>query len=169
MLYILLLSRSVHKHEPIVFPHEMCPGGSNEDSLYILREELPSIESLEAQLKACLCRLVFSKAKVRIALRRQFPDIAVFMLKSATVLTCCCPLPQPSVLALSLFAQEFDTHQSSKLLRILHALQGYLKVIKGVQEQVVVICNPNFYCIHINCSYYVIFHAKNLIVAHIWV
>lgn len=74
MLYTLLLSRSVHKHEPIVFPHEMCPGGSNEDSLYILREELPSIESLEAQLKACLCRLVFSKAKVRIALRRQFPD-----------------------------------------------------------------------------------------------
>lgn len=52
-----------------IFPHELCSGGSNEGSLYILREELPSIESLEGQLKACLCRLVFSKAKVRTALR----------------------------------------------------------------------------------------------------
>ncbi|KAK7934344.1 hypothetical protein WMY93_005240 [Mugilogobius chulae] len=32
-------------------------------SIISLREELPSIVTLEAQLKACLCRLIFSKAK----------------------------------------------------------------------------------------------------------
>lgn len=47
--------------------------------LYILREEIPSIGRLEAQLKACLCRLVFSKAKVRTALRRQILSITAFV------------------------------------------------------------------------------------------
>ncbi|TNM89306.1 cyclin-G2 [Takifugu rubripes] len=82
---------------PLTFLHLLYSAFT---SWSVEREELPSIESLEAQLKACLCRLVFSKAK-------------------------------PSVLALSLFAQEFDTHQSSKLMRILHALQGYLKISDG--------------------------------------
>ncbi|CAF91842.1 unnamed protein product, partial [Tetraodon nigroviridis] len=79
---------------PLTFLHLLY---SAFNSWSVEREELPSIESLEGQLKACLCRLVFSKAK-------------------------------PSVLALSLFAQEFSTHQSSQLLRILRAIQRYLKI-----------------------------------------
>uniref|UniRef100_A0A4W6EHF5 Cyclin G2 n=1 Tax=Lates calcarifer TaxID=8187 RepID=A0A4W6EHF5_LATCA len=61
------------------------------------REEIPSIGRLEAQLKACLCRLVFSKAK-------------------------------PSVLALSLIAQEFDALQSITLLKIVQQFQRHLKI-----------------------------------------
>lgn len=61
------------------------------------REEIPSIGRLEAQLKACLCRLVFSKAK-------------------------------PSVLALSLIAQEFDALQSVRLLKIVTQFQRLLKI-----------------------------------------
>lgn len=62
--------------------------GSQWGSLYILREEVPSIGRLEAQLKACLCRLVFSKAKVRIALRWQFARIAIFALNLWNVFFC---------------------------------------------------------------------------------
>ncbi|XP_034547800.1 cyclin-G2-like [Notolabrus celidotus] len=61
------------------------------------REEIPSIGRLEAQLKACLCRLVFSKAK-------------------------------PSVLALSVIAQEFEALQSIALLKIVQQLQRLLKI-----------------------------------------
>lgn len=61
------------------------------------REEIPSIGRLEAQLKACLCRLVFSKAK-------------------------------PSVLALSLIAQEFEALQSVTLLKIVQQFQRHLKI-----------------------------------------
>uniref|UniRef100_A0A4W6EGC4 Cyclin G2 n=1 Tax=Lates calcarifer TaxID=8187 RepID=A0A4W6EGC4_LATCA len=63
----------------------------------ILLYEIPSIGRLEAQLKACLCRLVFSKAK-------------------------------PSVLALSLIAQEFDALQSITLLKIVQQFQRHLKI-----------------------------------------
>ncbi|KAK2901806.1 cyclin-G2-like [Channa argus] len=61
------------------------------------REEIPSIGKLEAQLKACLCRLVFSKAK-------------------------------PSVLALSLIAQEFEALHSITLLKIVQQFQRHLKI-----------------------------------------
>ncbi|XP_041854408.1 cyclin-G2-like [Melanotaenia boesemani] len=61
------------------------------------REEIPSIGRLEAQLKACLCRLVFSKAK-------------------------------PSVLALSLIAQEFETLQSATLLKTIQQFKRHLKI-----------------------------------------
>ncbi|XP_029016132.1 cyclin-G2-like isoform X2 [Betta splendens] len=64
------------------------------------REDLPSIGRLEAQLKACLCRLVFSKAK-------------------------------PSVLALSLIAQEFDALQSTCMLKIVQQFQRHLKISDG--------------------------------------
>ncbi|KAM3611839.1 uncharacterized protein V6R79_024758 [Siganus canaliculatus] len=67
-------------------------------SLSAGREDIPDIGRLEAQLKACLCRLVFSKAK-------------------------------PSVLALSLIAQEFDAHQSIPLLKIIQQFQRHLKII----------------------------------------
>ncbi|KAM4745030.1 cyclin-G2-like isoform 2-T2 [Anableps anableps] len=67
------------------------------DSLFAEREEIPSIGRLEAQLKACLCRLVFSKAK-------------------------------PSVLALSLIAQEFEALQSATLLKIIQQFQKHLKI-----------------------------------------
>ncbi|TDH13306.1 hypothetical protein EPR50_G00053720 [Perca flavescens] len=66
-------------------------------SLSARREEIPSIGRLEAQLKACLCRLVFSKAK-------------------------------PSVLALSLIAQEFEALQSITLLKIVQQFQRHLKI-----------------------------------------
>ncbi|KAG8011873.1 Cyclin-G2 [Nibea albiflora] len=66
-------------------------------SLSARREEIPSIGRLEAQLKACLCRLVFSKAK-------------------------------PSVLALSLIAQEFDALASITLLKIVQQFQRHLKI-----------------------------------------
>lgn len=66
-------------------------------SLSAGREEIPSIGRLEAQLKACLCRLVFSKAK-------------------------------PSVLALSLIAQEFEALQSIALLKIVQQFQRYLRI-----------------------------------------
>ncbi|XP_029916049.1 cyclin-G2-like [Myripristis murdjan] len=66
-------------------------------SLSIEREEIPSIGRLEAQLKACLCRLVFSKAK-------------------------------PSVLALSLIAQEFEALRSINMLKIIQQFQRHLKI-----------------------------------------
>lgn len=66
-------------------------------SLFSEREEIPSIGRLEVQLKACLCRLVFSKAK-------------------------------PSVLALSLIAQEFEALQSSTLSPVIQQLQKHLKI-----------------------------------------
>ncbi|KAM9392031.1 cyclin-G2-like [Pholidichthys leucotaenia] len=66
-------------------------------SLSAGREEIPSIGRLEAQLKACLCRLVFSKAK-------------------------------PSVLALSLIAQEFEALSSILLLKIIKQFQRHLKI-----------------------------------------
>ncbi|XP_051278779.1 cyclin-G2 [Dicentrarchus labrax] len=66
-------------------------------SLSAGREEIPSIGRLEAQLKACFCRLVFSKAK-------------------------------PSVLALSLIAQEFDALQSTTMLKIVQQFQRHVKI-----------------------------------------
>ncbi|XP_071402367.1 cyclin-G2-like [Centroberyx affinis] len=66
-------------------------------SLSFGREEIPSIGRLEAQLKACLCRLAFSKAK-------------------------------PSVLALSLVAQEFQALQSTTMLKIVQQFQRHLKI-----------------------------------------
>ncbi|CAG5925122.1 unnamed protein product [Menidia menidia] len=66
-------------------------------SLPAAREEIPSIGRLEAQLKACLCQLVFSKAK-------------------------------PSVLALSLMAQEFEALQSVTLLKLVQQFQRLVKV-----------------------------------------
>lgn len=66
-------------------------------SLPAAREEIPSIGRLEAQLKACLCRLVFSKAK-------------------------------PSVLALSLIAQEFEALQAVMLMKIVQQFQRHLKI-----------------------------------------
>ncbi|XP_062307694.1 cyclin-G2-like [Osmerus eperlanus] len=66
-------------------------------SLTSAREDVPRLGKLEAQLKACLCQLVFSKAK-------------------------------PSVLALSLVAQEFDAFQSTAMLKIVHQLQKQLKI-----------------------------------------
>ncbi|KAJ3604333.1 hypothetical protein NHX12_029074 [Muraenolepis orangiensis] len=64
------------------------------------REELPSIGTLEAQLKACTCRLVFSKAK-------------------------------PSVLALSLLAQELNALQSTTAMKAVQQLQKHLKISEG--------------------------------------
>ncbi|KAL6114774.1 ccng2 [Pungitius sinensis] len=64
------------------------------------REEIPSIGRLEAQLKACLCRLVFSKAK-------------------------------PSVLALSLIAQELEAPQFITLSKIVQQFQRHLKISDG--------------------------------------
>ncbi|XP_061586098.1 cyclin-G2-like [Cololabis saira] len=66
-------------------------------SLTAGREEIPSIGRLEAQLKACLCRLVFSRAK-------------------------------PSVLALSLIAQDFESLQSVSLSKIVQQFQRHLKI-----------------------------------------
>ncbi|KAM6931233.1 cyclin-G2-like [Xenentodon cancila] len=66
-------------------------------SLTAGREEIPGIGRLEAQLKACLCRLVFSRAK-------------------------------PSVLALSLIAQDFETLQSVSLVKIVQQFQRHLKI-----------------------------------------
>ncbi|XP_056143808.1 cyclin-G2-like [Lampris incognitus] len=66
-------------------------------SMSARREEILSIGRLEAQLKACLCQLVFSKAK-------------------------------PSVLALSLIAQEFEALQSIPMLKIVQQLQRHLKI-----------------------------------------
>ncbi|XP_058492351.1 cyclin-G2-like [Solea solea] len=66
-------------------------------SLSAGREEIPSIGRLEAQLKACLCRLVFSKAK-------------------------------PSVLALSLIAQEFEVLRPITPLKIVQQFQRHLKI-----------------------------------------
>ncbi|XP_036385055.1 cyclin-G2 [Megalops cyprinoides] len=59
-----------------------------------------NLDKLEAQLKACLCRLVFSKAK-------------------------------PSVLALSLIAQEIEALQSADLLEIAQHIQRHLKIADG--------------------------------------
>ncbi|KAJ8338936.1 hypothetical protein SKAU_G00357220 [Synaphobranchus kaupii] len=59
-----------------------------------------SLDKLEAQLKACLCRIVFSKAK-------------------------------PSVLALSLLAQEIEAIQSVDMLEISQCIQRHLKIADG--------------------------------------
>ncbi|XP_028312410.1 cyclin-G2-like isoform X2 [Gouania willdenowi] len=61
------------------------------------RKDIPSVGRLEAQLKACLCQLVFSKAK-------------------------------PSVLALSLIAQEFENLPSVTSSKIVQQFQRYLKI-----------------------------------------
>ncbi|KAG7276699.1 hypothetical protein CRUP_006878, partial [Coryphaenoides rupestris] len=65
-----------------------------------LQAEFPSLVTLEAQLKACTCRLVFSKAK-------------------------------PSVLALSLLAQELKALQSSAAMKAVQQLQKHLKISEG--------------------------------------
>uniref|UniRef100_A0A4W5QSM0 Cyclin G2 n=1 Tax=Hucho hucho TaxID=62062 RepID=A0A4W5QSM0_9TELE len=98
-------------------------------SLTSEREEIPSIGRLEAQLKACLCRLVFSKAKVRIILRPtqllnyknvyfQLQDRYVYFL-----------FFQPSVLALSVICQEFEALQSLAMLEIVQEVQRHLKIV----------------------------------------
>ncbi|CAL8344535.1 unnamed protein product [Lota lota] len=69
-------------------------------SLTAGRVEFPSIVTLEAQLKACTCRLVFSKAR-------------------------------PSVLALSLIAQELKALQSTTAMKVVQQLQKYLKISEG--------------------------------------
>lgn len=69
-------------------------------SLTAGREEFPSIGTLEAQLKACTCRLVFSKAK-------------------------------PSVLALSLIAQELKALQATAAMKAVQQLQKHLKISEG--------------------------------------
>lgn len=69
-------------------------------SVSVAREDIPSFGRLEAQLKACLCRLAFSKAK-------------------------------PSVLALSIIAQEFEALQSIAMLKIVQQLQRHLKINDG--------------------------------------
>ncbi|KAJ8402125.1 hypothetical protein AAFF_G00373600 [Aldrovandia affinis] len=61
------------------------------------RKDSVSLDKLEAQLKACLCRIVFSKAK-------------------------------PSVLALSLLAQEIEAIQSVDMLEIALCVQRHLKI-----------------------------------------
>lgn len=108
---------------------EKYTGGSHQGSLYISREEIPSIGRLEAQLKACLCRLVFSKAKVRICSQvtiSQHSDVTFGVLGLISLLVF---LPQPSVLALSLVAQEFEVLQSVAMLKIVQQLQRHLKVL----------------------------------------
>ncbi|XP_047185231.1 cyclin-G2 isoform X1 [Scophthalmus maximus] len=98
-------------------------------SLSAGREEIPSIGRLEAQLKACFCRLVFSKAKVRIVPGRQFLSIAAFMLSHGTHLSVVCLISQPSVLALSLIAHELpDALQSPAMLKIVQQFQRHLKI-----------------------------------------
>ncbi|KAJ8260483.1 hypothetical protein COCON_G00162060 [Conger conger] len=64
------------------------------------RKSSMSLDKLEAQLKACLCRIVFSKAK-------------------------------PSVLALSLLAQEIEAIQSVDMLEIAQCIQRHLKIADG--------------------------------------
>lgn len=46
-------------------------GANKSDLFFLFRKEVLSLEKLEAQLKACLCRIVFSKAKVSICTRNQ--------------------------------------------------------------------------------------------------
>lgn len=43
--------------------------GPNETPFFFFRKEVLSLDKLEAQLKACLCRIVFSKAKVSVYTR----------------------------------------------------------------------------------------------------
>ncbi|XP_029016131.1 cyclin-G2-like isoform X1 [Betta splendens] len=95
------------------------------------REDLPSIGRLEAQLKACLCRLVFSKAKVRLVPRWQFHSIKAITLNLGTNQNFVFSPLQPSVLALSLIAQEFDALQSTCMLKIVQQFQRHLKISDG--------------------------------------
>lgn len=95
---------------------------------FILREEIPSIGRLEAQLKACLCRLVFSKAKVRIILRPtqllNYKNVYIELQDRYVII-----FFQPSVLALSVICQEFEALQSLAMLEIVQEVQRHLKVL----------------------------------------
>ncbi|PWA15982.1 hypothetical protein CCH79_00017738 [Gambusia affinis] len=91
------------------------------------RKETLSLEKLEAQLKACLCRIAFSKAKVGRAVGPAEPlwvrphrgsDPARLSL-------------QPSVLALALLRQEMKSLQSEDMLEIAFHIQRHLKESLG--------------------------------------
>lgn len=86
------------------------------------RKERLSLEKLEAQLKACLCRISFSRAKVRpqnpASLEVLNPDRNTEPSLS----------PQPSVLALSLLQQEMGAVRSEDMLEIASHIQRHLKV-----------------------------------------
>ncbi|XP_072290076.1 cyclin-G2 isoform X2 [Eucyclogobius newberryi] len=92
-------------------------------SMMYPREEIPSILRLEAQLKACLCRLVFSKAKVGTELI--LSSVANLIISDPLFIP---SLLQPSVLALALIAHEIETHKSISLLKIVQQLQRNLKI-----------------------------------------
>lgn len=104
-----------------------------QDSLTVFvsvdRKETLSLEKLEAQLKACLCRIAFSKAKVGI------PDLSWEKLlltaprhKPAVTVPPLLVL-QPSVLALALLRQEIEALQWEDMLEVACYIQAHLKVL----------------------------------------
>lgn len=98
-------------------------------SLIYYSEKIPSIGRLEAQLKACLCQFTFSKAKVNFIYRVKIFIVASF--KQHLIIHGWFFM-QPSVLALSLIAQEFDVLQSVTSLKIVQQFQKHLKVGRGL-------------------------------------
>ncbi|XP_062269090.1 cyclin-G2 isoform X1 [Platichthys flesus] len=103
------------------------------------RKETLSLEKLEAQLKACLCRISFSKAKVGIQ-RSDWITAAQSSNEFLQNIAACLKLTiflsilfstQPSVLALSLLRQQIVAVQSEDMLEIASHIQRHLKIADG--------------------------------------
>ncbi|KAL2304619.1 hypothetical protein Nmel_006570 [Mimus melanotis] len=94
------------------------------------RKEVLNLDKLEAQLKACNCRLVFSKAKPSV-LALCLLTLEVQTLKSVELLEILLRVQKhskPSVLALCLLTLEVQTLKSVELLEILLRVQKHSKI-----------------------------------------
>lgn len=93
------------------------------------RKELLNLDKLEAQLKACNCRLVFSKAKVRACVRL-LAGKSLNLGLQYTEPNCVCVFSyvQPSILALCLLTLEVQTLKSIELFEIVLRIQKQSKV-----------------------------------------
>lgn len=113
--------------------------------LWFSRKDTLILEKLEAQLKACLCRISFSKAKVGIycwgqrslwhhwtLLSGGFQFPSEWSILSFSALAP--PSAQPSVLALSLLRHEIESARLEDMLEITCHIQRHLKVKTHIVE-----------------------------------
>ncbi|XP_051785637.1 cyclin-G2 isoform X1 [Erpetoichthys calabaricus] len=97
------------------------------------RKEILNLEKLEAQLKACHCRLVFSKAKVSFISYAfycclRYNNDAVHASFQNNTYYFSLFVFQPSVLALSLLTLEIESLKSLDLFEIAQRVQQYSKI-----------------------------------------
>lgn len=121
---------------------EKCADSEAGRFLCLNRKETLSLEKLEAQLKACLCRISFSKAKVGILTK----DLVCSSERRSDPVSLVCPPLQPSVLALAVLRQEMESIRSKDMLEIAFHIQRHLKVrllINGASREGIGVLLPN--------------------------